>query len=349
MRSVRGNRYGVASRGRPDARIGVALALSFAVINACGGRTLELEGGSSGEGAESGVGGLGGSGQPGSGGSKGGAGGTTTGGSAGLGGTGVSTGGGPGPGARGGGTSTGGTAGVAGTTPVTGGTGMVGGRGGGSSVGGSSPGKGGTGGRPGMPPGRGAGGSAGAPGSGGAAGAAGVGGVAGAGGSPSVYAACQEACANIPKACSVGTGTEYCADSCDDLSVSYPGCRLELTDYIDCVAERMRPEAMCAISSTGQCVGEGCTADAVEACSPLLLLVDTCMAGCETGYGVTPEGCQFQRVCATHQLESWCTTDTTGRWLCTCAVDGEVAASVVLYGDASAICASAAGYCDFAR
>jgi hypothetical protein len=197
-----------------------------------------------------------------------------------------------------------------------------------------------------MPPGRGAGGGAGAPGSGGAAGTAGA---AGAGGSPAVYEACRKACANIPSVCPVSSGAGECESSCDDLSFAYAGCRLELTDYIDCIAERLRPDAMCAVSSSGECTGEGCTTDAVDACAPLLQLADDCMAGCGTSFGVTPDGCEFQRVCSTHWVESWCKTDVSGRWLCTCAVDGAIGASVVLYGDAGAVCTSAASYCDFAR
>jgi hypothetical protein len=355
MRWVSGSRYDRTRAGRPDPRAVVALALTFAVVNACGGRTLEnYEAESGGEGAEGGRGGSGGvagtggrSGTGAQGGTSGGSGGGTS-----VGGTGIGagpgmTGGGPAAGGSAGRAPTGGVAGVAGTVPSTGGTSGaggtgVGGRGGGTSVGGGAGRPGG--GRPGTG-GRATGGSAGVAGRGGG----GQAGAAGGGGSPAVYDACKRACTNLPPSCDAGSANGDCFNSCPDLAIGAPGCSLELADYLNCIATFLEPGAMCMVTPSGECTGRGCTTEALKSCEYSLNYYNECLNGCGTGYGISPTGCTMDRVCPTHQYGSHCTQQPSGTWLCSCSIDGQDLVKIELYGDVNYVCSDAAQYCYYAR
>jgi hypothetical protein len=353
MRWVSGSRYDRSRAGRPEPRVGVALALTFAVVNACGGRTLEnYEAESGGEGAEGGRGGSGGvagtggrSGTGAQGGTSGGSGGGTSVGGTGIGaGPGV-TGGGPAAGGSAGKAPTGGVAGVAGTVPGTGGTSGAGGtgisgRGGSNSVGGAAGRAGG--GRPGSG-GRATGGSAGVSGRGGG----GQAGAAGGGGSPAVYDACKRACASLPRGCDAGSPNGDCFSACPDLALGSPGCSLELADYLNCVATFLDPGAMCTVTPSGECSGQGCTAEALYYCSSTLDYYNQCQSGCALGYSVTNYDCSMDRSCPTHEHGSNCTLDASGGWYCTCSTDGVDAVKAFLYGDVGQVCFDAARYCDF--
>jgi len=358
---------GKSSRGTPGARqvrTALALVLTFGAGQACGSRSMlntdEEEAGASGD-ANGGT----------SGSAKGGTGGTglvSDGGSYGIGGsnggTGASPGKGGGPGkggtgyggtyGKGGGPSNGGTygkGGSAGYPMMAGGAYPTGG------YGATSPGYGGTYGKGGRI-GRGGsggtyGGKGGWAGAAGEAGAAGVGGggIGGVGGSPAVIEACEEACNNLPSSCPYSNSYNECLSGCVPLSGEYPGCALELADYVNCLAANLSPGAVCMVDDSGGCYGQGCLDTAQSTCQPWLDTFADCESnGCATGYGTGPGYCSYQTYCPTHEHATECklSDPSSDTWYCVCRVDSSVAFETYIEGYGTATCQALSEACNLA-
>jgi hypothetical protein len=98
------------------------------------------------------------------------------------------------------------------------------------------------------------------------------------GGSPDVLAACETACRRQPAAC-LGSQSADCDFSCRQLATQFPGCKQEITDYLDCLSGALDPNAQCLLADNGNCYGDHCTTWATSACSDLLQVFSSCQAG----------------------------------------------------------------------
>jgi hypothetical protein len=261
--------------------------------------------------------------------------------------------GGPGPGGAGasqfGTGGSGGTAAVGGMGTAAAGAGsaagpeagsagaQVGGSGAGSPMGhggtaGTDPGPGGTGGT----------GGTGAGGTGGGAEAA----TGGGGGSPALYAACEQACKGQPSAC-VGSQSATCDFSCGQISTQFAGCQGEITDYFRCLSGVLDPGAVCRLTQSGDCLGDGCTKDATDRCASLLQAFADCEAGCATRIGTAGESCDFERACPSHDYLSHCEPGRAAGtdYECSCSIDGREVETFTVSATVRSPCADADAQC----